>query len=134
MIAILVPTEDWDAVWHLARPLLEPAFDHGRDYSADDAPPRLARGEWGLWIVVDGSMIAAAITEFLDFPRRRKLWIVAAGGDMRRAVPELWPKLQSAAEDNACYAVAWQGRKGWLRSGVLPGGFKHVADVVEVEL
>lgn len=135
MIATLVPAEDWATVWKLAAPLLAPAFAHGGDYAVTDAPTRLSSGEWGLWIVVaDGALIAACITEIVDFPRRRKLWVVSAGGEMRRGVPALWPLMQQAAKDNGCAAVAWSGRRGWMRSGAIPDGWRHVAEIVEVEL
>ncbi len=135
MIPALVPAEEAATVWPLAAPLLAPAFEHGRDYCIGDALPLIAKGTWSLWIVAArGAMVAACITEALDFPARRKLWIVAAGGDMRRGVPALWPLLQAAAEAQGCAAVAWQGRRGWGRSGVLPDGARHVADVMEVVL
>jgi hypothetical protein len=133
-VSCLVPMAEWRSVWPMARPMLAPAFDHGRDYSADDAPERLASGEWGLWVTVaPGALKAAAITEIVDFPRRRKLWVIAAGGD-RPAIRAMWPLIQNVAAEHKCAVVAWSGRHGWRRSGVLPDSARHAAEVMEIAI
>lgn len=130
----LVPTAHAVAFWPMVEPLLAPAFAHGGDYGPEDAPERLASGVWGLWVTAaPGAVLAAVLTEIVDFPQRRKLWVVAAGGD-RHAIAATWPLISRVAADEGCSAVAWQGRKGWGRSGVLPDGFRHVADVMEIAL
>lgn len=135
MIAALVPQEDWSTVWHLCAAMLRPAFEHGRDYAVEDAPVRLDEGTWQLWIVVDrGSLIACCVTEVVDFPQRRKLWVVAAGGAGRQGVRALWPHLTDFAHGQGCAVVEFSGRRGWARSGFLPEGWSHRADLVEVPL
>ena len=135
MIATLVPADEADAVWDHAAPLLREALARGRDYDIADAWARVTAGMWGLWIVARrGEMVGACLTEIVRYPTRRVLWIVAAGGAMRDAAAALWPLLRACAEQHECAAVQWQGRRGWGRSGVLPEGWRHVADVMEVEV
>lgn len=133
VLPCLVPPGEWESVWPDAAPLLREAFDRGGDFAVEDAPAHLESGHWGLWIVVDrGRMIAAAITEIVQFPQRKLLWVVAAGGAMRPGVAALWPLLQACAQENGCAAVRWSGRRGWARGGALPEGWRHVAEVVEI--
>lgn len=134
MIPALVPTQHWHEFWPAAEPLLRAAFEHGGDYAVEDAPERLESGEWGLWIVVErGALVAAGVAEIVQFPQRRKCWVIAYGGD-GAGLRLLWPLLRQAALDAGCSAVAFSGRRGWLRSGLLPAGAAHRADIVEVPL
>ena len=95
----------------------------------------LDEGRWRLWIVTrPGEVVGVALTEVQPREARKVLFVQAAAGMARDAVPALWPMLRQYARNARCDAVQWAGRRGWLRSGVLPDGARFVAEVAELEV
>jgi hypothetical protein len=135
MIACLVPRDDAGRVWDAVAPHLAKALDRAGDYSIDDARALVADGVWLLWIAArPGELVAAAVTEINEYPRRRVLYVHAAGGSEGEGIAAMWPKVQVYARDAGCAEVRFQGRRGWIRSKFIPPAWRHVADVVSVEI
>ena len=60
----LIPTEHVDRVWPLVEGLLIEAADRSRgSMTIEGITDRLTKGDWQLWVVWDGSVVAVAATE-----------------------------------------------------------------------
>jgi len=135
MVPTLVPRDEAGSVWPYVAPWLAEALDRYGDYSIEDARALVDDGIWRLWFAADDAgLVGAALTEVSEYPRRRVLWVVAAGGRAREGIEALWPLLRRYAASQGCGVVRLLGRRGWMRSGVLPEGARHDADIVSVEV
>ena len=77
---------------------------------------------------------SAAITEVLDFPRKRCMHIFLAAGDMEE-LKEIEPCFVEFAKNFECDFVSLSGRAGWQRS-LKDMGYKdaHVSLFKRIEL
>ena len=129
-----MPVEKVPEVWPHVMADIGKALARSGDYSLADAGAMLADGIWRLWIAAKPSgLVAAALTEVLDYPRRRVLHVHAAGGAEGEGVSAMWPLVRIYARQHECAVLRFQGRRGWARSTFIPREWRHVADIVEVE-
>lgn len=130
----LVPRDAVAEVWPHVVVHLSRALARTGDYGLEDARAALESAAWRLWIAArPGALVAAAATEVLIYPRRHVLHVHVAGGE-GEGVGAMWPLVRDYARGHGCAALRFMGRRGWSRSRFIPPEWRHVADVVEVEV
>jgi hypothetical protein len=100
--------------------LLAPAFDHAdRELTVEDAFHLVDREIFILWIVVNketNAVVAAAMTEVIDFPRRSVVRIIALGGkSMVQWIDDFIATIQEYASFCGADAIDCCVRKGLTR-------------------
>lgn len=131
--ASLVPLSETPGVWPLVQDVLAAALGYCGDHTAESARQKVLSGEWQLWLATDrAGLVAAAVTECCEYPAQRVMYVIGAGGEMVRGMRMLWPLIRRHAALMECDVVRFIGRRGWARAGVLPAGWHHAADIVEV--
>jgi len=106
-------------------------------YEPADIPALCAQGLMQLWTVDDAEAgtVAAAVTQIVQYPRRKVLEIVAIGGDgSARWGEELHRALVAFAREHGCSHVRAYTRPGGARRLKRRYRFSAVADVVELEV
>ena len=117
--AYLVPTAAIEKAWPDAKPFIERAlaFGTGRR-EPDDVKQQLKDGDAALWFVyvVDSDEIhAAAVTEIIDYPRKRVLDLALMAGVGLAEWLALLGKLEDWARGLGCHQIQIHGRAGWGR-------------------
>lgn len=109
----LVPPDRVNDIWPYAADYLRAAVDRCGDWTLTDIRAELDRAYLQLWIVWDGSVAAAAVTELDNVPRGRVCRVVACGGhaDWREAIKPI----EQFAKNEGCTAMRIHGRAGWAR-------------------
>jgi len=110
-----VPREDINYVWQQVEPLIIRALDDS--YTARDVLDGIIRNKFQLFISWENDKVeSAVITEVADYPRKRILRYVLAGGDnLDNWLEPIQNKIEEFATNNYCQAIEVAGRKGWLR-------------------
>ena len=125
-------------MWDHVSPHLIEAIQHTATgmISLADVRELLEQGRWHLWIIVAPGRVVGVATCFVeDFPLGRQMFItLAAGEDGAAAVEAAWPEVKAIAAAMECDEVRFFGRRGWWRSGMLPAGARHVADVIALRV
>lgn len=127
-----VPREALPRIWPRVLPIIQAALERGDGgYWPDDVLAACERGEWRMLIACEpGALRAVACVGVTEYPRSRFLWVQVAGGHgAKEGVAAMMPALKQIAREGGCQRIAFEGRRGWLRSGALPG-WQHSADVV----
>jgi hypothetical protein len=108
------------------RKYIEAALEYsGGTHDFDDVKRSIIAGRMQLW---PGKQ-SAAVTEVVEYAKKKVLHIFLAGGDM----DELIDMIDSAAawgRTQGCTSLTMSGRKGWERA-LAPSGFKPVMIVLE---
>ena len=132
-----MPPDRVAEVWPWVLPHVEAALRHGAgEYLAIDVRGYCEAGTWQLWIATrPGELIGAALTEVVDYPRRRILFLHLAGAQEGEALAPLWEMARRWARDLGCDAMRFVGRPGWQRTALLPPGgrLEQVSMVIPVE-
>jgi len=93
------------------RAFLEPALEYsGGTHEWEDIAEGVHSTRMQLWANERG----AAITEILEYPRKRVLNVFLAGGDMDQIL-EMLDSAKAWGAQQGCDAIMMSGRKGWLR-------------------
>ena len=109
-----------EELWAKARPYLEAALEHSNGtHHVDDLPPMFQNAELQLWV----GERCVAVSEFLNFPRKRRLNVFLAGGDLSE-MRAMRPGVEAFARANLCDGVMFSGRateavkrtSGWGRA------------------
>ena len=105
---------------------IEAALEYsGGTHIFDDVKQGILEGRMQLW----PSPNSCAVTEIVEYARKKVLHVFLAGGEM----DELTDMIDSAAawgRTQGCTALTMSGRKGWERA-LAPHGFKPVMIVME---
>lgn len=131
-----VPVEALPRIWPRVLPVIEAALAHSNGgYWAEDVLAACESGEWRMLIATEPSKLrAVACCGVVTFPRKKLLWVHVAGGDgAAEGVAAMLPALRQLAREGGCEMISFEGRRGWLRSGALPG-WRHNADVMSLEV
>lgn len=119
MNVVPVPPGLIDSAWPRVVELLTPAFEYGNgELELEDVLERLKDNRmWLLTIIDDGRMVAAAVLELVQYPRKRSLRIVALGGSgLENWMVELQRATNEMAKRVDASFVEIQGRPGWERA------------------
>lgn len=110
-----VPREDINYVWQQVEPLVIKALDD--TYTARDVLDGIILNKFQLFISWNNNKVeSAVVTEVADYPRKRILRYVLAGGDnLDNWLESIQNKIEEFAINNYCQAIEVAGRKGWLR-------------------
>lgn len=135
IVATLVPREHVARIWPHVAPHLAEALQRGGDYSLDGAKARVADGVWLLWIAArPGELVAAALTDVEEYDEQTVVYVHAAGGSEGEGVAAMWPLVREYARGKGAKVLRFTGRRGWTRSKFIPPCWRHVSDVVQVEV
>lgn len=107
-----------DAVWGQAKPLIERSIPYAAGkWSMDYIYHSLKDKDMQLWLVLDGDIVAAAVTQIQNYPTKRVCTVMFAGGDGQDWGSCLL-EVEQWARTVGCNSIEIWGRKGWER--VLP--------------
>jgi hypothetical protein len=91
------------------RDWLEAALEYsGGTHTFEDIVEGIHRAAFQFWPAPNG----AAITEIIEFPRKRVLHVFLAGGELDQIV-DMDKSAGEFAKANGCTAMTIAGRKGW---------------------
>ncbi len=114
-VRIITP-ESIDEVWDQVAPLLKPAVDLHDGYYMRDVYNELRSGRQMLWVYAIGREIKAAIVvEVLQYPRKRSVMVVFAGGALMVEWLEYFETLKQYARAVGAKDIEVIGRCGWAR-------------------
>ena len=110
-----VPREDINYVWQQVEPLIIRALDDS--YTARDVLDGIIRNKFQLFISWENNKVeSAVVTEVADYPRKRILrYVLAGGNNLENWLEPIQEKIEEFATNNYCQAIEVAGRKGWLR-------------------
>jgi|TARA_Y100000289_G_C3929553_1_gene155552 hypothetical protein len=101
------------------RPWIQAALERGQNtHLFSDIVDSVKRGHMQFWPAED----ACAVTEIIEYPRKKALHIFLAGGNMETIV-DMNESAEHFARLNGCTIMSVAGRKGWQK--ILSGkGYK----------
>ena len=113
-----VQPEEMDLWWERAKPFVARALAEGRgEYAAADVCRFLDQRAMQLWLLWDGSVRGAVVTELCNYPCYRTCIVRLFAAD--RAIRDAWlPMLgiiEAWARTQDCEAIEVIGRPGWKR-------------------
>ena len=110
-----VPSEDLHIIWDQVEPFIKKALDD--TYRPQDILDGLILNKFQLFISYENKKVeSAVITEVVDYPRKRILrYVLAGGNNMSNWLESIQKTIERFAINNHCQAVEVAGRKGWLR-------------------
>ena len=114
----LVPAEHAAQVWPAIAEYVAKAvkFTSGK-YEPEDVLDLVVQYKYPLWIAFDDTDIkGAVITRFIDYPRKKYLFLEFSGGQDGFSWKEpMLSVLRSWAKDNGCDGIEGAGRAGWQK-------------------
>ncbi len=140
---IKVEAQSVNILWPLVKDLVQKPVDQNLgEFNIDDVYNWLVSGYMHLWIIGnEEEIVVAVVTEFVEYPREKRLRIVLAGGkknNMDKWFDIFWDKdseIHKFAKQNNVKRFEVCGRDGWLRV-LARVGFKKFCTVLtrEVEI
>lgn len=118
-------------VWPDVHEFLSDAIQHcDGKWELIDVRRAIESKDMQLFVVMDGEVKAAVVTQFNQYPAKKVLTVVFLGGrDMERWL-HLIEELERWARDEGCDSMEVHGRSGWER--VL--GWEKVSTVIRKKL
>ena len=108
---------------------LEPVFDKFDTYNWDDVVRNVVQGRWFLLAYPKGALLI----EFLQYPRKKTMYILGAGGDLDE-ITNAQGDLERIAKKQGCKDIEIRGRKGWSKIANKFKGYKTHYVVINKEL
>tara|TARA_Y100000310_G_C20456044_1_gene703105 strand:+ start:130 stop:501 length:372 start_codon:yes stop_codon:yes gene_type:complete len=99
---------DWESELNRCRKWLEPVFDRYETYRWEDVILNVKEGKW--WLLPLKK--SALLIEFIKYPRRNTLYVLAAGGDIEE-ITRSDRTVEKIARETNCTSIEIRGRKGW---------------------
>ena len=112
---LCVPPDKIAEVWPHVVHWLANAVGKCGDWTLAAILDGLARETCLLWILWDGALHAACVTELVIVPKGKICRIVACGGDQVIAWPVAFAPIERYARDQGCVSMRIEGRPGWQR-------------------
>ena len=115
-----------------ARPRIDAALEHSLgEYTTDDLKDMVMRGRATLWHTEGYS----GVTKVVDFPRKRWVAVIAAGGSLEalRSLAKPGGAFEQYAQAVGADGIIIEGRKGWGRA-FAPYGYKASTAQIVKEL
>lgn len=97
----------------------------GGTHLYEDVEKAILEGRMQIW----PGKKSAAVTEIIQYARKKVLHIFLAGGDMEELI-DMIASAEAWGRTQGCTALTMSGRKGWERA-LAPHGFKPVMIVME---
>ncbi len=120
----------WRQHFQRLSPLIRQALDKGNGtHLLEDVEAGLESGLYQIWPAEDG----VAITEILNFPRKKVLFFFLMAGKMEHILANAG-KAEHVAQDLGCSSIMFNGRHGWLRSPLRQQGYEPVWVTMEKEV
>ena len=118
MIISVVPREALGIVWGDVAKLMNRSVETSSGkYHIDDLYHGINRGQYVLWVIMDGNEpIAAITTSVISYPGRKAMamdWI--GGRRMKEWLPMAVETLSEYSRKNGCSHIEGYGRKAWGR-------------------
>jgi len=113
-----IPSGKVTKVWPEIYPLLDKCHRYSNgELETQDFLNMIVEGNMHLWVAVeDGVMIAAVVSEFVIYPRKKIMRIVSLGGKgVDRWLEKLYAVIEATALSVGCTGLEAWGRKGWER-------------------
>jgi hypothetical protein len=125
MHLLLIKQEEIQASWHYVRDLLQQPLDLNLgEFNSEDIYQWLLGGQMQLWVLLDPrhkGILLAAVTEFVVYPREKRLRMVLVGSKPNTIDHWLdfcWEtdsKLLQYCRENGVKRIESTGRDGWTK-------------------
>ena len=117
---ILIQPDDLDVVWDEVVPLISAALEYSEgEVIPEDLVKPIKIGKMQLWVaMLEGSVIAAMITEIVVYPRKRTLRVITIAGKDGRGMNKWYgflPLVEGFAISNNCSSLEAWTRKGMAK-------------------
>jgi len=103
-----------DAYWGTASPLIRKALDRGSNYTIDQIYHGLRSQEMQLWMWGDGT---ALVTTIQNKDAKRWCLFLALGGENMNEWSKYLPIVEDWARGRGCTEMRIYGRSGWKKLG-----------------
>lgn len=123
-----IPSERLDDVWDAAEELLYDALEgNNGEITTFDCYEGIKAKRLQLWLVYDGSIRAAVVTELAIYPRKKVCRVLQLSGKGMDEWLHLTSVIEAWAKENGARGMELVGRKGWERHMKQHGyGFEYL--------
>ena len=113
---ICIPPDRINEVLPLVTHWISNAVGKCGDWTPEAIKDHLDKGECLLWILWDGQLHAACVTQLVIVPKKGKICtIVACGGDQVIPWDVAFKPIEKYAAQHGCASMRIEGRPGWQR-------------------
>lgn len=132
---MIYPVANWRDYWPAVAPLLRKAVERGHTrYALSDVCEALDAHTMQLSVaVIDNQIIAAMVTEVIDYPQARAFRAVFVGGDTGRIdewLPDFDEHMDIGAANVGADIIEAHGRLGWLKKMRAFCGAEEVTTII----
>ena len=121
----LMSHENWFIELERCKKFLLPVFDRYDTFTWEDVVDNVRTGHWLLYSRPN----CALLLEVITYPRRKVLYILAGGGDLKEII-KTDEEIDSIAREFDCDSIEIRGRKGWERIANMHGPEYKTAYIV----
>jgi hypothetical protein len=131
---IPVPAADIEANWHVAEPWIADAIQRQaiRD-TAETFRGLCADGSAQLWLVIDGGVAGAILTEIYDTTKGKTCAVPVVASVSFEHIEPLFEFIEAWARAEGCVRMEGFGRFGWVRA-LKQFGWRPLAAVIEKDI
>ena len=119
----------WQQELERCKKYLLPVFDKFDTYNWEDVVENVRQARWYLLALPN----SALLIEFLEYPRKRILYVLAAGGKLEEIV-KAESDVISIAKSKECNSIEVRGRLGFEKVTSKIKGWKKQYTVISKEL
>ena len=119
----------WQQELERCKKYLLPVFDKFETYNWEDVVENVRQARWYLLALPN----SALLIEFLEYPRKRILYVLAAGGKLEEIV-KAESDVISIAKSKECNSIEVRGRLGFEKVTSKIKGWKKQYTVISKEL
>ena len=119
----------WQQELERCKKYLLPVFDKFDTYNWEDVVENVRQGRWYLLALPN----SALLIEFLEYPRKRVLYVLAAGGRLEEII-KAESDVISIAKSKECNSIEVRGRLGFEKVTSKIKGWKKPYTVISKEL
>lgn len=111
----LVPQEQVKFVWPIVAPWIFKSIERVDLSKFDCVEREVLNGDALLWVVHNGVIQAAVVTQITGVESGKACTIIACGGDGILDALPLLGRIEEYAKQEGCRSMLVYGRKGWTR-------------------
>ena len=115
----------WETELERCKKFLLPVFDKFHTYNWEDVVENVRKGRWFLLALPNSAMLI----EFLQYPRKRILYVLAAGGKLEEII-KAESDVISIAKSKECDSIEIRGRLGFEKVTSKIKGWKKQYTVI----